>query len=172
MREIFRYAMVTVGFRYGSYAAGLSLLAALILFAFKFDPMGQFRLLLGLLTVIVMILAIRNYKYIYNQGSMNVTHGFMVALAVGLVSAVLYSLTLFVWISFSDKLWALHINDQLRTLEQGRVTIEQNYNAGQIELLQESIRNASRSYLAVFTAVFRLLWSLIAGFMISIYYRN
>lgn len=172
MREMFRYAMVTVGFRYGAYAAGFSLLAALLLFSMKYDPMGQFRLLLGIVTVVVMILAMRNYKYIYNQGSMNVTHGFMVALTVGLVSALLYSLTLLVWISFSDKLWALHINDQLRTLEQGRATIERNYNAGQIEMLEDSIRNASKSYLAVFTFVFRLLWSLLVGFMISIYYRN
>jgi hypothetical protein len=172
MRELFKYVSITVGFRYGLYAAGFSLLAALLLFAFKYDPMGQFRLLLGIVTIVVMVLAMREYKYIYNHGNMNVTHGFMVSLSVGLFSAFLYALVLFIWISFSDKLWALHINDQLRTLALGKATIVKNYNEGQVQMLEDSIRNASKSYLAVFTFVFRFLWSILVGFMISIYYRN
>jgi hypothetical protein len=172
MRELFRYTMLTVGFRYGSYAAGISLLAALILFYFRYDPMGQFRLLLGLVTLVVLILAMREYKYIYNQGHMNVTHGFLVSISIGLVSALLYSLAIFVWISFSDKLWQLHIDDQLRTLEQGRATIEKNYAAGQYERLQEGIKNAGKSYIATATFFFRFIWSLLVGFLVSIYYRN
>lgn len=172
MREMFRYAMLTVGFRYGSYAAAFSLLAALLLFNFKYDPMGQFRLLIGVITVVVMVLAMRNYKYIFNQGNMNVTHGFMVALSVGLISAFFYSFSLYVWISFSDDLWQLHIDDQLRTLEQGRATIEKNYAVGQFDKIKESILNASKSYIAFTTFFFRLLWSLLIGFMVSIYYRN
>lgn len=172
MREMFKYAMLTVGLKYGALAAGFSLLTALILFNFKYDPMGQFRLLIGVITVIIMVLAMRNYKYIYNQGNLNVTHGFVVSLAIGLVSAVLYSFALFVWISFSNDLWQLHIDDQLRTLEQGRATIEKNYAAGQFDKIKASILNASKSYIAVTTFFFRMMWSLLIGFMVSIYYRN
>jgi hypothetical protein len=118
------------------------------------------------------VLAMRNYKYIYNQGNLTVTHGFMVSLAVGLVSALFYSLALWVWIRLSDPLWQLHIDDQLRTLEQGRATIEKNYAAGQFEKIKESILNASKSYIALTTFFFRLMWSLLIGFMVSIYYRN
>lgn len=172
MREMFRYALLTVGLKYGALAAGFSLLTALLLFNFKYDPMGQFRLLIGIITVVVMVLAMRNYKYIYNQGNLNVTNGFMVSLAIGLVSALLYALALYVWILFSNDLWQLHIDDQLRTLEQGRATIEKNYAAGQFEKIKASILNASKSYIAVTTFFFRLMWSLLIGFMVSIYYRN
>lgn len=172
MRALFRYVMLTVGFRYGSYAAGASLLAALVLFNFRYDPLGQFRLMLALVTIVVLVLAIRNYKIIYNQGNMNVTHGFMVSIAVGLVSSFFYAGTIWVWSSFSDQLWQLHIQDQLRTLEQGTATIEKNYNAGQIEVLRNNIINGSKSYMATFIFFTRFVWTMIVGFMISIYYRN
>jgi hypothetical protein len=141
--------------------------------------MGQFRLLLGIVTVVVMILAMRNYKYIYNQGSMNVTHGFMVALTVGLVSALLYSLTLLVWISFSEKLWDLHVAEMIRTLESQKEGFIRQYSIETYELQIKSIidaggekRGFSKLYFALITLRDRLILSLVIGFLVTLYYRN
>jgi len=172
MRELIRYAMLTVGFRYGSYAAGVSLLIAIILFAFKFNPLGEFRLLLSTVTLIVTVLAMRSFKLIYNAGQLSLTDGMVVSVAMGLVNAFLYAVLIFMWASISPKLWQLHLNDQLRTLEQGAEIITRHYNTEQIEKLKTAIAAQSKSYLAVNVFFFRFLWNIVVGFMASLYFRR
>ncbi|MFN3528479.1 MAG: DUF4199 domain-containing protein [Bacteroidia bacterium] len=179
MRSLFKYTMLTVGFRYGAYAAGYSLLAALMLYSFSFDPMGQFRLFLGLVTLVIMVLAIKRYKYIYNQGNMNVTHGFAVSLAVGLVSGFLYSLALLIWVSISERVWDLHVADMIRTFELQKEGFVKYYSMeaynDQLQAIIESgleKRKESKVYFALITFRDRVLLALFFGFLTSIYYRN
>ncbi len=172
MRELIRYAMLTVGFRYGSYAAGISLLFAILLFAFKFSPLGEFRLLLSTITLVITVLAMRSFKLIYNGGQLSLTDGMVVSVAMGLVNAFLYAILIFMWASLSPKLWQLHLNDQFRTLEQGQEIITRHYNPEQIEKLKAAIMAQSKSYLAVNVFFFRFLWNMVVGFMASLYFRK
>lgn len=172
MRELIRYAMLTVGFRYGSYAAGISLLVAIVLFAFKYNPLGEFRLLLSTVTLVVTILSMRSFKLIYNAGQLSLTDGMVVSLAMGLVNAFFYAILIFLWVSISPKLWQLHLTDQLRTLEQGQEIITRHYNPEQIEKLKNAITAQSKSYLAVNVFFFRFLWNMVVGFMAALYFRK
>lgn len=172
MRELIRYAMLTVGFRYGSYAAGVSLLIAIVLFAFKFNPLGEFRLLLSTVTLVITVLAMRSFKLIYNAGQLSLTDGMVVSVAMGLVNAFFYALLIFMWATISPKLWQLHLNDQLKTLEQGQEIITRHYNPEQIEKLKTAILAQSKSYLAVNVFFFRFLWNMVVGFMASLYFRK
>ncbi len=172
MRELFRYAMITVGFRYGAYAAGATWIMALLLFIFKFNPLGEFRLLLSVVTVVVTVFAMRQYKLIYNGGQLNLTDGLTVSVTVGLVNALFYSLLVLAWTSFSPQLWEMHIQDQLRTLEQGKAIIERNYEAGQLEELKSAILEQSKSFVALNAFFFRFIWNIVVGFLTSLYFRS
>ncbi len=164
--------MLTVGFRYGSYAAGASILAAMLLFVFKYDPFGEFRLLLSIITLVVTVLALRSYKLIYNAGQMSLTDGLVVSFTVGLVNAFFYALLAFIWVSISPRLWDLHLSDQLKTLEQGQEIITRHYNPEQVEKLKSAITAQSKSFLAVNVFFFRFLWNLVVGLMASLYFRR
>jgi hypothetical protein len=172
MRELFRYAMITVGFRFGAYAAGATLILALLLFVFKFNPLGEFRLLLSVVTVVVTVLAMRQYKLIYNGGQLNLTDGLTVSLTVGLINSLFYSLLVLAWTTISPKLWDMHIQDQLRTLEQGKAIIERNYEAGQLDQLKSAIMQQSKSFVALNAFFFRFAWNIIVGFLTSLYFRS
>lgn len=171
MRELIRYAMLTVGFRFGAYAAGISLLFAILLFVFKYNPFGEFRLLLSTITLVVMVLALRNFKLIYNAGRLSLTDGLVVAFTVGIVNAALYALLVFLWVTLSPKMWHLHLADQLNTLEHGKQIITDNYNEEQFKALKEGILNQTKSFLAVNVFFFRFLWSMVVGLLASLYFR-
>jgi hypothetical protein len=106
------------------------LVSAAVYFFSPVHPLGQFRLLLGVVTLAWLIAGIRSLKYKVQAGDLKVTHGLLFSAGSGLVAAVSFGLVVWLLGTLNPVFWNDYLADQLQNLGMASGLLETNYSPG------------------------------------------
>ena len=148
------------------------LVSAAVYFFSPVHPLGQFRLLLGVVTLAWLIAGIRSLKYKVQAGDLKVTHGLLFSAGSGLVAAVSFGLVVWLLGTLSPVFWNDYLADQLQNLGMASGLLETNYSPGTLAYLKDEIQNQTPATLALRLSFFRWVWHLLAGGWVSVYFRT
>jgi hypothetical protein len=158
------------------YGLGNTLTAILVSAAVYFfspvHPLGQFRLLLGVVTLGWLVAGVRHLKYHIRGGDLKVTHGLMFSAGCGLVASLSFGLVVWLVGTLSPDFWQDYLNDQLQNLGMASGVLETNYASGTLSQLQAQIQNQTPATLALRLSAFRWVWHLMAGGWVAVYFRT
>jgi len=147
------------------------LVSAAVYFFSPVHPLGQFRLLLGVVTLAWLIAGIRSLKYKVQAGNLKVTHGLLFSAGSGLVATASYGLIVWLLGTLSPVFWNDYLTDQMQNLGMASGLLETNYSPGTLTKLQDQIKNQTPATLALRLSFFRWVWHL-AGGWVSVYFRT
>ena len=148
------------------------LLSSAVYFFSPVHPLGQFRLLLGVVTLGWLVAGVRHLKYQIQSGDLKVTHGLLFSAGSGLVASLSFGLVVWLLGTFSPVFWQDYLNDQLRNLGMATGLLETNYASGTLSQLQAQIQNQTPATLALRLSFFRWVWHLLAGGWVAVYFRT
>ena len=148
------------------------LVSAAVYFFSPVHPLGQFRLLLGVVTLAWLIAGIRSLKYKVQSGNLKVTHGLLFSAGSGLVAAASFGLVVWLLGTLSPVFWNDYLTDQMQNLGMASGLLETNYSPGTLTKLQDQIKNQTPATLALRLSFFRWVWHLLAGGWVSVYFRT
>ena len=135
-------------------------------------PLGQFRLLLGVVTLVWLIIGMNALRKQVFEGSLKVTYGLLFSLGVGLVSAISFGLVAWLSCEWVPGFWQSYLVDQIRNLEQATGILKANYSAGTLDKLRREIQVQSPWTLILRISFFRFVWHLLAGLWVGMYFRK
>ena len=148
------------------------LVSGAVYFFSPVHPLGQFRLLLGVVTLAWLIAGIRSLKYKVQAGDLKVTHGLLFSAGSGLVAAASFGLVVWLLGTLSPVFWNDYLTDQMQNLGMASGLLETNYSPGTLTKLQDQIKNQTPATLALRLSFFRWVWHLLAGGWVSVYFRT
>lgn len=148
------------------------LVSGAVYFFSPVHPLGQFRLLLGVVTLAWLIAGIRSLKYKVQAGDLKVTHGLLFSAGSGLVAAASFGLVVWLLGTLSPVFWNDYLTDQMQNLGMASGLLETNYSPGTLTKLQDQIQNQTPATLALRLSFFRWVWHLLAGGWVSVYFRT
>ncbi|NBW32430.1 MAG: DUF4199 domain-containing protein [Cytophagia bacterium] len=148
------------------------LVSGAVYFFSPVHPLGQFRLLLGVVTLFWLVLGIRDLKYKVQAGDLKVTHGLLFSAGSGLVAALSFGLVVWLLGTLSPEFWNDYLSDQMRNLGMASGLLETNYSSGTLSQLQDQIKNQTPASLAIRLTFFRWVWHLLAGGWVAVYFRT
>ncbi len=135
-------------------------------------PLGQFRILLGVVTLGWLIVGMNVLRKQVFAGDLKVTYGLLFSGGVGLVSAISFGLVAWTVCSVVPGFWQSYIADQFKNLEQATGILKTNYSAGTLDKLRSEIQDQSPWSLTLRISFLRFLWHLVAGLWVGIYFRK
>lgn len=135
-------------------------------------PLGQFRLLLGVVTLAWLIVGMNELRNKVYQGEFKVTYAMLFSLGVGMVSALTYGMAIWIVCWLFPEFWQAYLGDQLRNLEQASGILNANYSDGTLEKLRTEILAQSPWSLVLRVCLFRWVWHILAGLWVGIYFRK
>ena len=148
------------------------LVSGAVYFFSPVHPLGQFRLLLGVVTLAWLIAGVRSLKYKVQAGDLKVTHGLLFSAGSGLVAAVSFGLVVWLLGTLSPVFWNDYLSDQIQNLGMASGLLETNYSPGTLSKLQDKIKNQTPSNFALRLSFFRWVWHLLAGGWVAVYFRT
>lgn len=135
-------------------------------------PLGQFRFLLGVVTLVWLIVGMNKLRIKVYEGELKVTYALLFSLGVGLVSAISYGLAIRIACWIHPEFWQTYLADQIRNLEQAAGILKANYSEGTLENLRSQIHAQSPWSLILRISLFRLAWHLFSGLWVGMYFRK
>ncbi|MFM7379726.1 MAG: DUF4199 family protein [Bacteroidota bacterium] len=135
-------------------------------------PLGQFRFLLGVVTLAWLIVGMNALRKEVFAGDLKVTYGLLFSAGVGLVSAISFGLVAWLLCAWVPGFWQAYLEDQVRNLEQASGILNANYSAGTLDKLRREIQAQSPMSLMLRISFFRFVWHLLAGLWVGIYFRK
>jgi hypothetical protein len=135
-------------------------------------PLGQFRFLLGVVTLGWLIAGMNQVRNKVFEGRLKVTYALIFSLGVGLVSALSFGLAVWIACWVHPGFWQAYLADQFRNLEQASPVLSTNYSEGTLEKLRAEILAQSPLSLSLRLSMFRLAWHILAGLWVGIYFRK
>jgi len=135
-------------------------------------PLGQFRFLLGVVTLGWLIAGMNELRNKVFEGNLQVTYALFFSLGVGLVSAVSFGLAAWIACWMHPEFWQAYLADQTRNLEQASGILKANYSEGTLEKMRKEISAQSPMSLSLRISLFRLAWHVLAGLWVGVYFRK
>lgn len=165
--------MLVLGLRYGLMNTLGALLVSIPVYLWStVHPLGQFRLLLGVVTLGFLILAVRDLKYRRQGGQLKMTDGLQLCLGMGAVAGLSFGLLVWLSATLFPSFWQAYLADQVQNLQQASGILDANYAQGTRSQLTEEVRKQSPASLALRLSGFRAVWHLVAGSWVALYFRN
>jgi hypothetical protein len=135
-------------------------------------PLGQFRLLLGVVTLGWLIVGMNQLRNKVFGGDLKVTYSLWFSAGMGLVSALSFGLLAWVAFLLFPEFWQAYLADQLRNLEQASGILNANYSQGTPDKLRMEILAQRPWPLILRISLFRFVWHILAGLWVGIYFRK
>lgn len=147
-------------------------LSAIIYVWTPVHPLGQFRFVLGLVTLGWLIAGMNRLRNKVFAGELKVTYGLLFSGGVGLVSTLSFGLVAWIVCSMVPDFWQAYLADQVRNLEQATGILSTNYSEGTLDRIRSEIQALSPWSLMLRISPFRFAWHVLAGLWVGIYFRN